>query len=403
MQFLLGGGVRLTQDHNVFTFDLNELLWFQKGQEVRELIGIALEPDISIYESDEYVSVRGVIELTGEYMPNQEGEEQDTDEQVVSFQDHYSKSYIQDVRSFDDGLNEFHYNIPVDITIPKYRVPSLDDVMIEIDYFDYEIPDPSQLKLQAEVLISGIQQERSEETDQIVETEESRNDWEEVSQPFSFEFKFEEDSEDEESSSSSEFVENTLSSETKTLEVKRDETEEVHEEEPEKERDLWFKKKSQSFSEFFGQKDKDNENPKGAEDQYNDDSPNYNDDSPDYNEEYGDISFDGESSSEVSSYEESRFEEARPKIGYHSDNRQDDADGHDGQDAVYLINMFDKEEDTYSRIRMCIVQESDTLESIAERYAMSKMQLVRYNNLEEETVNAGDILYIPRQKQKDPS
>jgi stage VI sporulation protein D len=400
MQFLLGGGVRLTQEHNVFTFDLNELLWFQKGQEVRELIGIALEPDISIYESDEYVSVRGVIELTGEYMPKQEDEEHETNEQVVSFQDHYSKSYIQDVRSFDDGLNEFHYNIPVDITIPKYRVPSPNDVLIEIDYFDYEIPDPSQLKLQAEVLITGIQQERAEETH---ETEESRNDWEEVSQPFSFEFKFEEDVEEEESSSSSQFVESTISYETTNLEVERDETEEEKkEEEPEKERDLWFKKKSQSFSEFFGQKAKENESPEVAEEQYND-SPNYYDDSPDYNEDYGDISFDEGSSSEDSSYEESRIEETRPKIGYHSDRSQDDVDGHESQDAVYLINMFDKEEDTYSRIRMCIVQESDTLESIAERYAMSTLQLVRYNNLAEETVNPGDILYIPRQKQKDPS
>ncbi|QHS22919.1 stage VI sporulation protein D [Virgibacillus sp. MSP4-1] len=385
-------------DENVLRFELNEQLWFQKGQELQELIGISLEPNISIQDSGEYVSVRGVIELTGEYMPSVDGKE-DKQDDILNFQDRTSQNIINDVRSFEDGLNEFYYNIPVEITIPKHRITDLDDVMVEIDYFDYEIPDPSQIKLQSNVSISGIAEEEEvftkEPQENRNETEESttdKNSWEEMNEPFSFDVKFdEEESEASSYQSESSVVTNEEYEEerpetesyssyeepvTEEPQPKEEEETESDEEEKEEEkgRDLWFKKKTQSFDEFFGQNQQEEQN----------------------------------TEQEESSYEDSPYEEAyneSPQVEYNVDAQAESSNEESREDAGYLVNMFShKEEDSYAKLRICIVQETDTIESIAERYETSAAQLIRYNRLEEQELNTGDILYIPvRKKQIDPS
>jgi len=39
-------------------FSLEESVWFQRGQEVAELISISLDPDITIQENDQYVTIK---------------------------------------------------------------------------------------------------------------------------------------------------------------------------------------------------------------------------------------------------------------------------------------------------------------------------------------------------------
>lgn len=55
------------ENQSCLRFSLEESLWFRKGQEVEELISISLDPDITIQENDQYVTIRGSLELTGEY------------------------------------------------------------------------------------------------------------------------------------------------------------------------------------------------------------------------------------------------------------------------------------------------------------------------------------------------
>ncbi|SEU08659.1 stage VI sporulation protein D [Salinibacillus kushneri] len=384
-------------DENVLRFELNEQLWFQKGQELQELIGISLEPNISIQDSGEYVSVRGIIELTGEYMPDVDGKEE-KQEDILSFQDHTSQNIINDVRSFEDGLNEFYYNIPVEITIPKHRITALDDVMVEIDYFDYEIPDPSQIKLRANVSISGIAEEedvvsedKHESRNETEEPATDQNNWDDMNEPFSFDVKLEEEEECEASGHQTETqagiseedddrpetgayasAEEPSVEENKSEEKEEEAVEgEEKEAEQEKGRDLWFKKKSQTLDEFFHKQQEEPMQESSYEESSNEDVP-YND-SP-------------QVENNVDAYDESPSDESR-------------------EDAGYLVNMFGhKEEDAYTKIRMCIVQEADTVESIAERYKTSPSQLIRYNRLEDEEIKAGDILYIPaKTKQIKPS
>ncbi|UNK19832.1 LysM peptidoglycan-binding domain-containing protein [Paenibacillus sp. N3/727] len=55
-----------------------------------------------------------------------------------------------------------------------------------------------------------------------------------------------------------------------------------------------------------------------------------------------------------------------------------------------------RQEDTpFRKVRLCIVQREETLEAIAERYQLSPRELLLYNRLSEQSVEEGQVLYIP--------
>ncbi|AIQ48974.1 hypothetical protein R70723_26015 [Paenibacillus sp. FSL R7-0273] len=49
----------------------------------------------------------------------------------------------------------------------------------------------------------------------------------------------------------------------------------------------------------------------------------------------------------------------------------------------------------FRKVRMCIVQREDTLDTIAEKYQLSARELVMYNRLAGQSVEEGQVLYIP--------
>lgn len=129
-------------------FSLEESVWFQKGQEVSELISISLDPDITIHEDDQYVTIEGFLQLSGEYRKDQTG---DAEEEVPS-----SPKFVQIVEHREDDVFEFIHQFPVDITIPVDRVKNIDEIEVVIDSFDYHLPERSCLKLVADLTISGL-------------------------------------------------------------------------------------------------------------------------------------------------------------------------------------------------------------------------------------------------------
>lgn len=48
--------------NNRLQFSVEESICFQKGQEVSELLSISLDPDITVQEVNDYVSIRGSLE-----------------------------------------------------------------------------------------------------------------------------------------------------------------------------------------------------------------------------------------------------------------------------------------------------------------------------------------------------
>ncbi|WP_042223322.1 stage VI sporulation protein D [Oceanobacillus manasiensis] len=385
----------MSNDRAVFSFELNEVLSFERGQEVAEMKGISLEPDISIQPFNEYISIRGVIELKGEYQ-KVALQKEDT----IELEDYQAKRFVEKVEELTDGRVEFTHRFPVEISVPTYRVNNLDDVSVYIDSFDYEIPDDSSLKLYSTIEIYGISEmkeaPRSKETDtyeveEVSSQEESSDDTEKSDSVFmnheeqeQREEPFLEDVEDTQEEEASlelereeldfqfEFKEKgeTSSEEVKSTPFTPPEIPELNQAiEEEKEEDRWKYKETKSFSEFFNKPTTEEE------------SSSENDADLMETEEVG------ETDTEESTVEYEANE--------NSDSREDPV-----SDVSYLSDMFrGNEEEQYTKMRLCIVQEKDTIESIAERYQITTLQLIKQNHLDDAyEVSEGQLLYIPRKR-----
>lgn len=64
-------------------------------------------------------------------------------------------------------------------------------------------------------------------------------------------------------------------------------------------------------------------------------------------------------------------------------------------DLTYLADMFRGGEEQYAKVRLCIVQEKDTLESLAKRYETTTLHIRNQNQLEDDDITEGQLLYIP--------
>ncbi len=97
------------------------------------------------------------------------------------------------------------------------------------------------------------------------------------------------------------------------------------------------------------------------------------------------------------SYDESPSLATYPDSDYLIEN---DESSSGPEDVRYLADMFrSDEEEQYAKMRLCIVQETDTVESIAERYDITALQLLKQNRLEDESLQEGQLLYIPQKKE----
>ncbi|MFC4558963.1 stage VI sporulation protein D [Virgibacillus kekensis] len=347
----------MSNEHEVFTFDLDESLYFEEGQEVAEMMGISLDPEISIQPFNDYISIRGVIELHGTYQKEETVKREESERESFDFDSYHSRRYIERVVELENGLSEFVHRFPVEISVPAYRVADLNDVTVNIESFDYEIPRHNHLKLNSKIEIHGIRDTRgetpvaenhTEESDEFLPSEESK---------FEFDIKSVKEGEKEDSPESRPEPDYTSLVSLEPDYVDAGEDKEVV-------KDRWKYKKSQSLAEFFDKKEASVE--KSAESQSHEESSHA-------------VEFQGTESDESYEVEESRSEERK--------------------DASYLADLFrSEEEDSYAKMKLCIVQEKDTVESIAERYEISPLQLVKQNHLLDESIEEGQLLYIPYKK-----
>jgi stage VI sporulation protein D len=282
-----------------FQFELQETLYFKRGEEVHELISISLHPEVTIHPVDNDVMMQGEIELVGEYIRDNETSDH---EEIEDFE---AKRFVDEVVRKDEEVAAFTHRFPVDITIPATRVENMDDVSIEIIHFDYELPMKSKLQFTSTAEIQGIkaQADRSEETAETDELDDS----------FPFEF-----------------------------EVKREEND---------------------FTEEL------------------DDA-----DDKDANEDL-----------ELTESEPAVQENELTIRSMEAEENSEETETEEVSDVSYLTDIFREEEDErYTKMRICIVQEEDTIESIAERFQVSTLQLIKQNKLDEEfDINEGQLLYIP--------
>ncbi|MGD7053473.1 stage VI sporulation protein D [Sutcliffiella horikoshii] len=401
-------------------FSVEESIWFQKGQEVSELISIALDPDIQIYEQDQYVSIRGALLLAGEYHVNAEADDEEEYQPQARV--------VQEVEQREDGVCVLNHRFPVDITIPMNRIQSLDDIYVAIESFDYSVPTRGCLQLDAELSISGIYGHQQ-----------SAPAWEEDqdSPEESFEYEVEPNRDHEEAYASQNLApqyeqEAQAQAQAQAEEPAAEEEEEVFEYEPMYRSANSDNEYEEDTYQYYTEEEDDEEEEILNQDEI-DRNMQYN-----YNEDGEYVPFDVEARKAPAVEEEAPYNPA----DYIYQNKAEDAYAplhslHAGnhyqeeEEASNVVSFFDKRKgqqavadpqqcedysdeprdendlsltkifadeggEDFTKLKICIVQQGESMDHIAERYDVSIQQLIRVNRLStDDHINEGQLLYIP--------
>lgn len=394
------GGVALSQENSsILRFSLEESVWFQKGQEVADLLSISLDPNITIQENDQYIIIQGSLELSGEYKRYNEGEQ----EEEEAFK---APKLIHSVMEREEGVCEFLHHFPVDITIPLTRVTSINDVEIEIDTFDYVFPERSCLNLTADLTISGLASEEAE-VEEDVAAEEVEEELELVwRSPVA---------EEAEADSLEEPVEIAVSpfqNVSPLLEEQRAEKEaeddlytpfELEVRKTPEEDDEWSTNENANvpyFSEISREEELTSIEP-ALKEESTSTAPEmkislFRSEESVYSAEEVFQKPQQESSSlakqeEVALEEElesssSPNEEPKKKKGLFSKKKS----------LTFTEFFARKEEEKHTKVKVCIVQQGDTLEKLSNRYNVNIHALLKENRMEaNQDVYEGQVLYIP--------
>jgi stage VI sporulation protein D len=342
------GGVALSQgNQSCLRFSLEESVWFQRGQEVEELLSISLDPNITIQEDDQYVTIRGSLDLTGEYKrPNGAAEGDGAWDSV--------QKWVQNVEERDEGICEFAHQFPVDITIPTYRVRNLNEIDVVIETFDYLLPERSCLKLSADLNISGLygEQEVVEEQEELLEVvhRSSAEEDQDVETEDDSEYEsFEVEARQEQSFFSEPVLAESSSYQPSTPEI--------------------------SFAAYRSEQQPSETNVE-ADGEMQIEVPEATNETEDVDLE-----------------EEVVSPEASPNILQNIKNKLTN------KKSMSISEFLARKEDhnDAAKLKVCIVQNGESADMLAERYQVTVQQLLKVNHLElNQDVHEGQVLYIPQ-------
>jgi stage VI sporulation protein D len=428
-------------EHNqpsAIKFSLEETVWFRKGEEIEELVSLSLEPDVTIHDLDQFISVRGSLKMYGEYKKNK-GVQREEDSFSYS-----GKKFVTVVESREEGISEFHYDFPVDITVPKSRVKNIEELDVIIDMFDYDTKDHNCLTVTTDVSIIGvesdeatiynrenlIEREGEEKGHDDVKTPEINNqlfaynevptldldDEEEEEDTFVVEAKKERTEEDKNTpipiqymppTNHNMFSEYTTSNEDNQSEANNrnvnetaDEKSKAHDEE------LQLVEYVQSDSTDDHESVRGNVQEKEVSEKKQDDQKvtylkidkhkdeqevhrvSSEDEETDSNDQPIEI-VNLQTSDDEQRLSEEESEDKNIKLHSHTEREE--------KESISLTQFFArKDENSVAKMKIYIVQEDDTLEDIADRYEVSVSQILRFNSLEpHQDAYEGQILYIP--------
>lgn len=398
------GGVALSQENSsILRFSLEESVWFQKGQEVADLLSISLDPNITIQENDQYIIIQGSLELSGEYKRYNEGEQEE--EEVFK-----APKLVHSVMEREEGVCEFLHHFPVDITIPLERVTSLDDVEIEIDTFDYVFPERSCLNLTADLTISGL---ASEEVEEDI-AEEEREEELEVARHTQEEEEVVElirDHSKEEEEVLTDSIEEPVEIAVSPFQNVSPLLEELHEEK-ETEDDLYssfeleVRKTPEEDDEwstnehtkipYFSEEVRKEEEAAPAEPEMK--VSILRSEEKVFTAEEVFQKPDHESSSEAKQEEVVMEEEELEESSSSPNEEPKKKKGLFNKTKSLTFTEFfaRKEEEKHTKVKVCIVQQGDTLEKLSDRYNVNIHALLKENRMEaNQDIYEGQVLYIP--------
>lgn len=130
-------------------FSINESVWLRNDAPAEEILSMALEPDITVEENWNDVTIKGFLRLTGEYKPANSPADA-VEDKTAPFRT------IDEIIETTSGTAVLEHHFPIDITIPADRVPNLEELFVVIESFDYELSEHRHIQLQADIAITGL-------------------------------------------------------------------------------------------------------------------------------------------------------------------------------------------------------------------------------------------------------
>lgn len=332
----------LTTEQSGLRFDIYERVHLSEGVlGIKELEGVELVPHIQVLPQGEQAVLRGNLLLTGTYVDEQERAEQ-----------------------------TLEHLIPVEITLPLSRVHRVEDIAVEIENFDVDLLSARSLNITGVLSLNGLE---------LTPAAEPQQEWRETEEEVVFVHEAQSPrplpgearpgvSEEAEAVTETERVESAWApEETEPVQANAAEaaSEAAAEEfvipaapEPEKkEPKVAFAAKPSTPS------------PEAAP-------------APEpIVKSYGLSSLLNHSAAAQTKAEEREEETAAPagKVEWKS---------------ILITARSDQQQ--FKRLRLCIVQKEDTLESIAKRYELNPRELALYNRLGDSDISEGQIVYIPK-------
>lgn len=380
-------------DANKLKLDLNESLFFESGYEISEMINISLTPEISIQSFNDYMSIRGIVELAGQYIREIEMSDQ------TPLRDGEAYQWINKVRNKPNNQVEFSHYFPIDISVPLNRISDVNDVTVEITSFDYNLLESDHLQIYSTVHINGIQDDhpktRNEFKDETIELDDEfsfemlpiskesllentpEQSQEERQDPKTTEKKVEEKTVDKRDEKE---VVAELSNNEKPVSTSPPQEENVLQLVPDQKSSLETKDREEEKREINQQRIEEDEVGEAKEAELQ-------------------ITEETDDKKDVDQSTEEEQDLIRVEDPHHTveEMTQTDEEQNAVKDVSYLADMFQSDEErTFTKMRLCIVQDQDTIQSIAKKYEVEPLIIMNENNLQDDHISEGQLLYIPK-------
>ncbi|NOU96013.1 LysM peptidoglycan-binding domain-containing protein [Paenibacillus sp. LMG 31456] len=351
-------------------FDIYERVHLSEGVAgIKELEDVELVPHIQVLPYGDQALLRGNLLLSGTYVDEQ------------------------------DAVNRsLEHLIPVEITLPMNRVHRVEDIAVEIENFDVDLLSARSLNITGVLSLNGLEVVPSLPEEGWGETEEevvfvhqvprnpefgdSANRPEEI-QPVGFVSEPDHSSENQQV-----FTANAALSEQQ---IPRDEVHLVGEPSP---------------SNLEPSHAEENEEESGSDSIETFQSLNDSISAADEKKELK-IAFSGKKAYEEKSYtsnglasllQGSSTGKYDGRVQDKQDSGAQNASQNPGQrlewKKLLLSSMNEKQE--FRRVRLCIVQKEETLETIARRYELNPREIALFNRLGENNLTEGQVVYIPK-------
>ncbi|MFS8650880.1 MAG: LysM peptidoglycan-binding domain-containing protein [Caldibacillus sp.] len=380
------------------TFSLEETVLFRKGETIAELYNLSLEPEVTIQELDQYVSLRGSLMMIGEYKKKDwEGEEE------FSFS---GQKYVSVEPLGRDNLYQFSFNFPIDITIPKARIQNIEELDLVLDSFDYTLEDDDTLVISTEISVVGVYDEDFDIEEGKRAGEEEELDgipYQEMIVPFpdfdedgiepSRTDSNQEDAGEEEMQELAIEVDEEVSNENSGETVQESETENLvarsYQEEANDVEVVDELATTPVYRSFAQPTTRSEQNEERTEKMLQSDGGE-NPEEVVVTDETDDSSY---LQTESSSFRTKKQITYQPKEEMEKEEKR----------KLLLTDFFahKEEEDKMATMRLYFVQSGDTIDEIAERYQINISSILRVNDLEgNEDLKEGELLYIPVAKSK---